>query len=420
MGTKQLLRAATLANCAVIAAASIDATYASPAAERTAIIDLGPANAAVREGLFRAVIDANLAPITGEGVEDALTGIASDRDTTALKNAMALAQRSVEKSDCAAAMLSARRALLVIAARQASGLAVPELPRAWSYILVCADRSGDIEAARRAAHGIRSSAPPALPHDTSALLAKYPEVDAVLGADSKDIENPGYAGVHSTPVEGVLSWIDISTEDGAVVWVDFQPAGTAPLRVALDAGEHVIAAATGSRRGSMAIPAGKAPQALAIALEEQRAIWTAVANKVANWRGKFPSSSDLAWVLDQVHARIAMIRSGDRIEAWGRAGSLELPRRLGGAEGAGSIADADRVAKLLVDAVQGFSSRAPDSTQPLLVDAGRFSGQRRANRDEPTKWWVYAAIGAAFAASAAVVYFHYSESNVEHLELHYP
>src|SRR5262249_35923120 len=123
---------------------------------------------------------------------------------------------------------AARQAIGIAAARQAAGRAVPELPRAWAYLLLCADREGQLDAALAAANQLRalgvSSDIPA------ALWAKYPEIDAI--ANRELIELDIAAGL-----------------PGAAIWIDFQSAGTSPVHVALPAGEHVLAAASGTKRG---------------------------------------------------------------------------------------------------------------------------------------------------------------------------
>ena len=39
---------------------------------------------------------------------------------------------------------------------QAAGLPVPELPRAWAYVLLCADRDGQLDVALQAANQLRA------------------------------------------------------------------------------------------------------------------------------------------------------------------------------------------------------------------------------------------------------------------------
>jgi len=58
-----------------------------------------------------------------------------------------------------------------------------------------------------------------------------------------------------------------------------------------------------------------------------------VAARVASWHGAMPSAQELAWVLGKVHARVALIRHGGMVEAWGQAGRAEPPHRLGGDDG---------------------------------------------------------------------------------------
>ncbi|MBA3541712.1 MAG: hypothetical protein H0T79_19010, partial [Deltaproteobacteria bacterium] len=49
--------------------------------ERVAVIDLGPADGGVvRQRLAAAIVAARLAPVIGDGVEDALAGDSVDRD----------------------------------------------------------------------------------------------------------------------------------------------------------------------------------------------------------------------------------------------------------------------------------------------------------------------------------------------------
>lgn len=409
MGTQQVLRTGRSVIAIVCAASAIAAS--APVPERVAVIDVTTttsadhrqsepsANAAVRATLARALVAAELEPITGDGVEHALAGVAADRDATALDVALADAERAVSRLACFEANVSAQRALQVLAARQASGMAVPELPRAWTYVLQCADRSGDSTGAMRAAEGLRTATsgavPGAVPRE---LLAKYPAVDTLLGMERFDV--------------------DIATDDGAVVWVDFQPVGTAPLRIALPAGDHIVAAAKGARRGSAVMSA--APNAtVSIELVDQSSRWGALASHIASWRGKVPTVKDLSWVLDHVGARIAVVRRGDAVQAWGRAGALETLRQFGGQAGTRSVAEADRVAKLVVDEVRNFAAHAPDSNRPLLVDnTARTRGHK--GGDEPTTWWVYAAIGASIAAGALVIYAYRSDNTTDRLELRHP
>ena len=122
--------------------------------------------------------------------------------------------------------------------------------------------------------------------------------------------------------------------------------------------------------------------------------------------------------LARVRARAALVRRGDEVSAWGRAGLAEKPHRLGGEDAAAPIAEAERVIALIVDRVQAWNDRAPDPDRPLLVEDPRATAIRK--REEPARWWVYAAIIGAVSASAAIVLVHEVGSNRQRVELHYP
>src|SRR5690349_1198635 len=131
MGPQQVLRvAACLAVTASVAGAA-------PSSERVAVIDLGPnaSDSSVRSKLASAVVDAGLEPVYGDGIEDALAGIDADRDSVELAAAIADAQGKFGALDCPGTITDAQTAISIGAARQAAGLPVPELPRAWSYVL---------------------------------------------------------------------------------------------------------------------------------------------------------------------------------------------------------------------------------------------------------------------------------------------
>jgi hypothetical protein len=104
---------------------------------------------------------------------------------------------------------------------------------------------------------------------------------------------------------------------------------------------------------------------------------------------------------------------------WGQEGRAAPPHRLGNDEGAGAVADVDRLLALAVDRLHAWNDHAPDPDRELLVEDPKT---RKAldDRNEPTKWWVYAAIIGAVAVGAAIVYLHDNESDVQHVDLHYP
>lgn len=400
MGVERVLQAAGWLT------ALATATAVAAPREPVAVIDLGPPDPAVRQRLAAAIVGGGLDALIGDGLDDALAGESASPDAVQLAAALAEAQRAFGALDCARTLTAARTAIGIAAARQAAGLAVPELPRAWTYALLCADRTGDVDAAMLAAARLRAlqerAAAPAPPADVpAAVWAKYPAVDAMLDRE--------------------LFAIEITTDlPGAAIWIDFQRAGTAPLTVTLPAGEHVIAAAAGTRRGWAAGTVVRSQPTVTVPTADQAGPHAALAARIAGWHGQLPAPDELAHVLDTVKARVAIVRRGDRIEAWGRIGRSEAPRRLGGEDGAGTLDEAGRVVALIADRVQTWNDRAPDPDLPLLVEDPAARGKRPERADTPTKWWVYASIFGALAVGGGLIYVNEVRTNTQRVELHWP
>jgi hypothetical protein len=235
------------------------------------------------------------------------------------------------------------------------------------------------------------------------VLARYPEIDALSNREVVDIE--------------------IKSEiDGADIWVDFQRAGKSPLKLALATGPHVMAAASGTRRGAVTGTVVKKQLVVTIAMPDQAGPWSALAARVAGWKGKMPPPTELEAVMAQVKARVALVRRGNVVEAWGHAGRGEPLRRLGGSdEGVRTLADVDSLVALTKDRIQTWEDRAPDPDQPLLVE--NRTVRRRSDgtpEEEPTKWWVYATIAGAVVAGAIIIYAHETANDVQRVELKYP
>src|SRR4051812_21335713 len=255
MGPQRVLQAAVAVALAAIAPAAAAAPDAAAPAgprsrERIAVIDLGggPGGATdALQPLQTAIVAPGFAPGIGDGVEDALAGRDTERDTTALAAAMATAEHAFGALACPEAIPAARQAIGIGAARQAAGRPVPELPRAWAYVLLCADRDGQLDVAQQAADQLRALG--GWPDVPAAMWAKYPAVDAIAGRDLVDLD-----------VE--------ADEPGAAIWIDFRPVGTSPVHVVLPAGEHVIAAATGTRRGWAAGSAVRTQKAVHVPLTD--------------------------------------------------------------------------------------------------------------------------------------------------------
>jgi len=373
--------------------------FATPR-ERVAVIDLGPDDPAIRQQLAAAIVAGGLDPVIGDGIEDALGGRSTEPDALQLAVAIGEAQRAFGALDCKATITASRTAIGIAAARQAAGLAVPELARGWTYLLLCADRDGDIDAAMTATARLRAlgERPAEVPRD---VWAKYPEVDAMLDRE--------------------LFPVEIKAEvAGAAIWIDFVRAGTSPLHVPLPSGEHVIAAAAGTRRGWAAGTAVRTQATVTLPMSEQRGPNAELAARIAGWNGKVPAPPELREVLRQIKARVAIVRVGDRIEAWGHVGRSEAPRALGGEDGIGTLADAQRLVAVIADRVQTWNDRAPDPDQPLLVEDPKTRGKRKERIDEPTKWWVYAAILGAVGGGVTLMLLHDTADNTQRVELHYP
>src|SRR5687767_1554256 len=147
MGPQRVLQAVAV----VASVAVLRPVAAAPQHERVAVIDLGPgAEAGASEAqrqLAAAVRAAGLDPVVGDGVEDALAGRDVERDAAQLAAAMATAERAFGALSCREVERAAREAIGIAAARQAAGRPVPELPRAWTYRLLCADREAQPDAA---------------------------------------------------------------------------------------------------------------------------------------------------------------------------------------------------------------------------------------------------------------------------------
>jgi len=393
MGAQRALQAAS-----VVALSLGSVALAAGHHERVAIIDLGPGDDQVRRELGAKLAAAGLDPIADDGALDALAGqTPADGQLATLA---AEAQRAYGALDCTATVKASTEIAKVAAPRQAAGLPVPELARAWTYLLLCADKAGDSGAAMAAAARLRVLGGSAdVPAD---VWNKYPEVDAVVG------------GEH-VPVE-------ISADvPKAQIWIDYRLAGTAPLQTALTAGEHVIVAIAGTRRGYASGAPIRTQPKIMVATADASAKYDDVAQRVASWHGKVPSAAELGWVLGRVHARAALVRHGDAIEAWGRAGLAETPHLLGGEDATGSLAEATRVIAVIVDRVATWNDHAPDPDKPLLVEDVRArAAASDKRRDPPTKWWVYAAIGGSIVGGVALIYAVDSGTDRQRVELKFP
>src|SRR3569623_49729 len=129
MGAQQVLRTAACALLIASPAVAGDGWRTGPKLhEPVAIIDLGPADdGTARRIVTEAALQAGLEPVTGNGVAQALAGVAVDHDGELLASAMQDAEHAFGRLQCADAVKAARTAIGLAAERQAAGIAVPEL-----------------------------------------------------------------------------------------------------------------------------------------------------------------------------------------------------------------------------------------------------------------------------------------------------
>jgi hypothetical protein len=414
MGPQQVLRAALL-----VAVVATTAQAAPRLGDRVAVIDLGtpsesgrlqlglgPADEKVRQKLEAAIVAASHDPLLGDGVEDALAGINPDRDTGPLAAALLDAQSKFGALACGDAIASAQTAIAIGAGRQASGLAVPELARAWTYVLLCADRGGDARAAQVAATHLRTLG--GSPDVDASVLARYPEIDALSNREAIELEIKP----------------DV---DGADVFVDFRRVGKGPMKLVVTAGTHWIAAGSGTRRGMLTGTVVKKQPSVTVPMPDQAGPWATLAEKIVSWKGTLPAARELESVMNEVGARVALVRHGSTVEAWGHAGRGEPLRRLGNDDGIRPLAEAPALVALVADRIATWNDRAPDPDQPLLVETpeerrrnGHKGKGENGDEDEPTKWWVYATIGGALLTGALIIYANNSADAAQRVELHYP
>jgi hypothetical protein len=324
------------------------------------------------------------AALAGEGGDDAADAAA----------ALAHARDAYGHLDCKTARPAAEQAATIFAARQAAGLGTDDhddAVQAWAYVMLCADHEGDhggaaIAASMLRALGAQQTAVALVGADT---WAKYPDIDARTAS---------------------LAELTVDADGGgdAEVWIDLAPAGKAPVTATLAAGDHVIAAAAGTRRGAQRLTVQWSTKAT-IALEERSAgSWSDVIRQVRAWRGAAPVAADVTALVRSLHVRFAFVLRGDGVTLWGLGPDDKAARVIE----TGSLDDAAGLGAIAVSRAAAWDSHAPDTDHLLVEDKGGV-----VKKDH---WWVYASLIGAIVLGGVVVYAHDSAQDTQHIELRYP
>jgi hypothetical protein len=220
------------------------------------------------------------------------------------------------------------------------------------------------------------------------VWAKYPDVDARTAS---------------------LAELTVETDAGADVWIDLAPAGKAPVTATVAAGDHIVAAAAGTRRASQRVTVQWTTKAT-LALEERSAgSWNDVIAQVHAWQRATPAPPEVTALLRSLHVRFAFVLSDrDRVTLWG----LGPDDKAAAVLESGALDDAAQLGGLVAGRAAAWDSHAAD-TDHLLVE----------DKDGAVKkdhWWVYASLIGAIVLGGVVVYAHDSAKDTQHIELRYP
>ena len=281
-----------------------------------------------------------------------------DRDGIELAAAMQDAEHAFGALKCDDAVKAARTAIGLAAQRQAAGLAVPELTHAWAYVLLCADKNGDANGATLAANRLRALGGS---NDIDAsLLARYPDIDAVSNREVVEI--------------------DVAPEvPGATIYVDFAPACRYAPRAARgrarDRGGLGRAARLRRRAGGARAEVGRDPDARS---GRQQRRGRGAGRELEGPRAACRRADGGA---GRVHARVALVRHEDIVEAWGHSGAADPLHRLGGDDGTRPLGEVDRLARS-----SPIAFRAGTITHPIPISrcwsrTCAYAPRRKSRRD---------------------------------------
>jgi hypothetical protein len=401
MGARQVLRVALIAGAiGAIGGAARAAPARPPAIQRDEPVIVMDARApatpdrdATRARFGDALDRAKGVHVERGGEQDAaLAGIGGD-DAADAAAALDEARAAYGALDCAKARPAAERAATIFAARQAAGLATIDgnAPRqAWAYVLLCADHDGDhggaaIAAAMLRTIGVKDATEANVGADT---WAKYPDVDARTAS---------------------LAELTVEAEASADVWIDLAPAGKAPVTATLAAGDHVIAAAAGTRRAAQRVTVQWSTK-LTLALEERSAgSWGDVIAQVRAWQRTTPAPPEVTALVRSLHVRFAFVLADrDRVVLWALGPDDQAARVIE----SGTLDDAAALGALVAGRVAAWDAHAPAGE--LLVEDHAGGAVKKDH------WWVYASLIGAIVLGGVVVYAHDSAQDTQHIELRYP
>ncbi|MEZ4360396.1 MAG: hypothetical protein R3B48_09460 [Kofleriaceae bacterium] len=405
MGLEQILRAAAVV--AVVAAAA-----PAQAGAPVVVVDLTEGSGAAVRAQLR---DAGLAVMSAPDLDAVTAGTDGGADLGVALAALAAEREAFGALDCAAVARAASDAVLALAARAAAGIdARASLVTAWSYLLLCQDRAGELDAAMRTAAALHAllgpggaAAPPT--NIDAAVWDRYPAVDA-------------------TPNRVVVELI-VESEPGATVELDHRPIGVSPVRTFVPAGPHLVASGAGSRRAARWIELD-APTRVELPLVEQDAPLSRLSERVATWKARPPDGADVSAFLENLltaaqgqpwnpsSARSPLLvvigLGGDarRAQLWASDGPGLVPTAT-----EHSIDPEDASSLIAAARTRGSAWRdATPEPPPLLVETERPS------RAAPpkTQWWVYAALAGALAVGAAAIYVNETAQDTQRVELRWP
>ena len=200
------------------------------------------------------------------------------------------------------------------------------------------------------------------------------------------------------------------------MWIDHEPAGTAPVTVHVAAGRHVVAAGAGGARDATRLVVAPPAQTVTLALADQRGPWSEVAGLVKAWRDgvSTPDAAALGAIMATAKVRFAVVLAGARTaEVWAMNTGDTAAKKLDAA----SMDAVLELAAMVTDRIAGWDGRAPDP-EGLLVETPEERARRYGERDKRTtrtRWYVYASIAGAFVLGGIIIYANDSATDTQRI-----